>query len=276
MRGCAARGGRPIEIARGTRGGGPSRILGQQGPTGGQPVRSGRQRGTDRGGDRGLAPPEPRGGGQCLNSHRMRTPRNAVTIDLEEYFRIARGSRAIGRRHWDRLPSRIEPCTERALELLRRHGVTATFFASAWIARGTPGSFAVSLRRVTRSAAVSTALRCRMSSASSRASRPRRERWCSGAASIPIRASRHRTGRASPRRSLREQPGRHVPRPQRARDEIPSLRIAGQTWPLAGLMLRHRTRPGAMRMIARWAEAPRRARSRSRSGNSTITCRTSR
>ena len=206
------------------------------------------------------------------------TPRNAVTIDLEEYFQIAHGSRAIGRRHWDRLPSRIEPCTERALELLRRHGVTATFFASAWIAERHPGI----LRRIAQEG---HEVGCRLD----RPSLPDVERVIArieaetGEVVLGCRIDPDPRIEASDRARVaamvayESNPvGTFRGRESGAGCQIPSLRIAGQTWPLAGLMLRHRTRPGAMRMIARWAEAPEARPPRSRSGNSTITCRTSR
>jgi polysaccharide deacetylase family protein (PEP-CTERM system associated) len=63
---------------------------------------------------------------------------NAITIDVEEYFHPAEVQRSGCARAWDRLPSRVDAETERVLELLRRHSVTATFFVLGWVAEKRP------------------------------------------------------------------------------------------------------------------------------------------
>src|SRR5689334_11309510 len=57
-----------------------------------------------------------------------------LTIDLEEYFQVASAGQGIPRRHWERLPSRLEHNVEVALELLRETGTKATFFVGDWVA----------------------------------------------------------------------------------------------------------------------------------------------
>ena len=57
-----------------------------------------------------------------------------LTIDLEEYFQMASAGHGIPRRHWDRLPSRLERNVEVALDLLQRTRTKATFFVGDWVA----------------------------------------------------------------------------------------------------------------------------------------------
>ncbi len=63
---------------------------------------------------------------------------NALTIDLEEYFQVSAFVEAVPREDWTRLPSRIEPQTERLLALLERGGARATFFVLGWVAERHP------------------------------------------------------------------------------------------------------------------------------------------
>ncbi len=62
---------------------------------------------------------------------------NVFTVDFEEWFHIC-GVPALSRPHWDGLPSRIKPTTDRVLDLLDRAGVRATFFVVGWIAERYP------------------------------------------------------------------------------------------------------------------------------------------
>jgi len=62
---------------------------------------------------------------------------NALTIDVEDWFHILEvGGPPL--REWAGLPSRVEACTDRLLELFRKHGVKATFFVLGWIAEHHP------------------------------------------------------------------------------------------------------------------------------------------
>jgi polysaccharide deacetylase family protein (PEP-CTERM system associated) len=64
--------------------------------------------------------------------------KNALTIDLEEWFHIFDVERYRSPECWDALESRIEPATRIVLETLARAGVRATFFVLGWIARRHP------------------------------------------------------------------------------------------------------------------------------------------
>src|SRR5882724_8275154 len=60
--------------------------------------------------------------------------RNALTIDVEEYFHAHAYERVIGAAAWDRLPGRVVENTRRILALLERHRARATFFVLGWVA----------------------------------------------------------------------------------------------------------------------------------------------
>jgi len=64
--------------------------------------------------------------------------RNALTIDVEEYFQAHAFERVIDRAEWDRMPSRVVANTRRILALLAEHGTRATFFVLGWVAERHP------------------------------------------------------------------------------------------------------------------------------------------
>ncbi len=63
---------------------------------------------------------------------------NALSIDLEEYFHPAEVQRSVSMESWSSLPSRIGAQTDRILEMLDRHSVSATFFVLGWVAERSP------------------------------------------------------------------------------------------------------------------------------------------
>jgi polysaccharide deacetylase family protein (PEP-CTERM system associated) len=63
---------------------------------------------------------------------------NALTIDVEDYFRVSAFAPYISRSTWDDLPCRVERNVDRILELLTETGVHATFFTLGWIAERYP------------------------------------------------------------------------------------------------------------------------------------------
>ena len=65
-------------------------------------------------------------------------PRNAMSVDVEEWFQVQAFRTAIGAADWDVLPWRIEATAERVLEIFARSGVRATFFTLGWIAARHP------------------------------------------------------------------------------------------------------------------------------------------
>jgi polysaccharide deacetylase family protein (PEP-CTERM system associated) len=64
--------------------------------------------------------------------------RNALTIDVEEYFHAENLREAYPPEDWDRLESRLDEPLERLLELLGERSVNATFFMLGWVAERRP------------------------------------------------------------------------------------------------------------------------------------------
>jgi len=60
--------------------------------------------------------------------------RNALTIDVEDYFHVSAFAKSIDRNSWDSLESRVERNTEKFLEICEAKGVRATFFVLGWVA----------------------------------------------------------------------------------------------------------------------------------------------
>ncbi len=64
--------------------------------------------------------------------------RNALTIDVEDYFQVSAFEHHIDRDAWDRLPCRVERNVDTILGILDRHAAAATFFVLGWIAERYP------------------------------------------------------------------------------------------------------------------------------------------
>jgi polysaccharide deacetylase family protein (PEP-CTERM system associated) len=60
--------------------------------------------------------------------------RHVLTVALEDYFQVGAFNQLIQRGQWYRFETRMEKNTERTLDLLDRHGISATFFVLGWIA----------------------------------------------------------------------------------------------------------------------------------------------
>src|SRR5262249_53969756 len=69
---------------------------------------------------------------------RMSAIRNALTVDVEDYFQVSAFEHAIDRASWPSLPCRVERNMERILCLLAEADVHATFFTLGWIAERYP------------------------------------------------------------------------------------------------------------------------------------------
>lgn len=65
--------------------------------------------------------------------------RNAMTVDVEDYFQVSAFEPYIKRDDWDRLDCRVERNTQRILDLFDQHSVKATFFMLGWVAERYPG-----------------------------------------------------------------------------------------------------------------------------------------
>ena len=68
-----------------------------------------------------------------------RSPVNALSIDVEDYFQVSALAPHIPRGDWDGINCRIERNVDRILAMLDDHGVAATFFTLGWIAERHPG-----------------------------------------------------------------------------------------------------------------------------------------
>jgi polysaccharide deacetylase family protein (PEP-CTERM system associated) len=64
--------------------------------------------------------------------------RNALTIDVEDYYQVSAFESVVPFSDWERYESRVERNTYRLLDLLDTHGTAATFFVLSWIAERHP------------------------------------------------------------------------------------------------------------------------------------------
>lgn len=64
--------------------------------------------------------------------------RNALTVDVEDYYHVAAFASHVAREDWDRLPSRVERNVNVILAMLEEHGTRATFFVLGWVAERYP------------------------------------------------------------------------------------------------------------------------------------------
>lgn len=60
--------------------------------------------------------------------------RNAMTVDVEDYFQVSAFENCVNKSDWDGLPCRVEANMERILSLFERKNIKATFFTLGWIA----------------------------------------------------------------------------------------------------------------------------------------------
>ena len=67
-----------------------------------------------------------------------RTPINAFTVDVEDYFQVSAYEGTVPRDGWGAVPSRIDSGMGALLDLLEARSVKGTFFILGWIARQHP------------------------------------------------------------------------------------------------------------------------------------------
>jgi polysaccharide deacetylase family protein (PEP-CTERM system associated) len=65
--------------------------------------------------------------------------KNALTIDVEDWFQVSNFDGLVARSDWDRYPSRVVPNTRRLLETFAERDVRGTFFVLGWVAERFPG-----------------------------------------------------------------------------------------------------------------------------------------
>jgi len=64
--------------------------------------------------------------------------KNALTVDLEDYFHVSAYAGKVRLEEWDSYPSRVAENTDRLLALLAEHNCRATFFVLGWVAEKKP------------------------------------------------------------------------------------------------------------------------------------------
>lgn len=64
--------------------------------------------------------------------------RNALTIDVEDYFQVAALAEAVKYDDWSSMEYRVEANTDRILSLFDKANVKATFFTLGWVAERSP------------------------------------------------------------------------------------------------------------------------------------------
>ena len=64
--------------------------------------------------------------------------KNALSVDVEDWFQVGAFEKVIDRDAWDTLPRRVELNTDRVLALFDEAGVKATFFTLGWVAARHP------------------------------------------------------------------------------------------------------------------------------------------
>ena len=64
--------------------------------------------------------------------------RNAMTVDVEDYFQVQAFAHCIPRSSWDKFDRRVEANTDRILQLFDGAGAKATFFTLGWVAERHP------------------------------------------------------------------------------------------------------------------------------------------
>jgi polysaccharide deacetylase family protein (PEP-CTERM system associated) len=64
--------------------------------------------------------------------------RNALTVDVEDYFQVQAFADVVPRAAWEGLPRRVEANTDRLLAQFARHGARGTFFTLGWVAERHP------------------------------------------------------------------------------------------------------------------------------------------
>ena len=65
--------------------------------------------------------------------------RNALSVDVEDWFQVGAFERVIDKADWPRLESRVARNTDAVLDLFARAEVKATFFTLGWVAQRAPG-----------------------------------------------------------------------------------------------------------------------------------------
>lgn len=64
--------------------------------------------------------------------------KNALTVDVEDWFQVSNFERIVSRTEWDTYPSRVVANTTRLLDVFAEYEVSGTFFVLGWVAERYP------------------------------------------------------------------------------------------------------------------------------------------
>ncbi|HYI49443.1 MAG TPA: XrtA system polysaccharide deacetylase [Allosphingosinicella sp.] len=64
--------------------------------------------------------------------------KNALSVDVEDWFQVGAFEKVIAREAWETIPGRVERNTDHVLALFEQAGVKATFFTLGWVAARHP------------------------------------------------------------------------------------------------------------------------------------------
>ena len=64
--------------------------------------------------------------------------RNALSVDVEDWFHVGAFENVISRDNWAALECRVERNTDALLEMFGNAGIKATFFTLGWVAERYP------------------------------------------------------------------------------------------------------------------------------------------
>lgn len=64
--------------------------------------------------------------------------KNAMTVDVEDYFQVSAFETYIKKSQWDTLEHRVQSNTQHILDIFAQHNVKATFFTLGWVAERYP------------------------------------------------------------------------------------------------------------------------------------------
>lgn len=64
--------------------------------------------------------------------------KNALSVDVEDYFQVSAFENTIDRNHWDSLDHRVGANVDRILSIFDEYNVSATFFVLGWVAERYP------------------------------------------------------------------------------------------------------------------------------------------
>lgn len=68
----------------------------------------------------------------------MNNIKNAMSIDVEDYFQVSAFEKYIDRNDWDNIPTRVEANVQNILNVLDEKNTAATFFMLGWVAERFP------------------------------------------------------------------------------------------------------------------------------------------